>query len=366
MTCRFDIYNWSSDDPIITMPAVPCFEDSRRRWKVTLFDTVPGVNLIAPMWRHFVKIDRNKIRGVLWEFQLVLTEIGYTVCGPGGEENFERFAWVSNNRVCAMNFAVSDTYLVHAWSSLSTSVNTDLWAFRYLNEQKVVSESELDEISGSRFWVLNNGELARRIETFVNNYSILAILKGRYLDAYTLEVLNKVVNTDIYFYDGWDFRTPLEISGGDMDRTEWFTIVVRNADLVIQWSLYGNGMYIVPDGEIIFEPLSCDVKDTVQWIFVTDKWFRSARIRNDNLQSLDWCADGRLAIEWVMIGPNTDGADFVPARRAVLESWFNVENSSQQQKVFDGASVLIRTAAKFWTNLPPWAWRFDDIIWVFR
>lgn len=43
------------------------------------------------------------------------------------------------------------------------------------------------------------------------------------------------------------------------------------------------------------------------------------------------------------------------ARRAVLTDWFDITFVSQEQKVFDAASVLLRTDPKMRSQLPPGA-----------
>lgn len=213
MTCSFEVYNgYSSKKPIISIPNVPCFEDAWTRNNVKLFNDLPNVNALQRIGRSYVKIDRNKIQGVLGEYQLVLKEIAYTVCSEDGSgASREIFNGISNDRVCAMNFAVSDNYLVHKGSSLSTSENTDMRSFKYLNALNVISREQLQEISDSTFSIFDSTQLTDRINEFVNNYSVLAILRGRYLDGFTSEVLKKVVNADIYFYDGTAARVPLVI-----------------------------------------------------------------------------------------------------------------------------------------------------------
>ena len=65
----------------------------------------------------------------------------------------------------------------------------------------MVSRNELEKISGSTFSMADS-TLSDRLKTFVENYSLLAILRGTYLKDYTLEPLKKVINSSIYFYDG--------------------------------------------------------------------------------------------------------------------------------------------------------------------
>jgi hypothetical protein len=54
------------------------------------------------------------------------------------------------------------------------------------------------------------------------------------------------------------------------------------------------------------------------------------------------------------VGPGID-AEFVENRRAVLTDWFDITVTSQEQKVFTAASVLIKTDPKIRSQLPPGA-----------
>jgi hypothetical protein len=44
---------------------------------------------------------------------------------------------------------------------------------------------------------------------------------------------------------------------------------------------------------------------------------------------------------------------FIDARRAVLDEWFNITTETQEQKVFDAASILLKSTPKEWKVLPP-------------
>lgn len=62
-------------------------------------------------------------------------------------------------------------------------------------------------------------------------------------------------------------------------------------------------MYLVPEGKVTFENLNCDEKDTVQGIWMSAGGFATNRIRNDRLAESQWCADGRLVIDGMAVGP---------------------------------------------------------------
>ena len=113
-------------------------------------------------------------------------------------------------------------------------------------------------------------------------------------------------------------------------------------------------MYLVPDGKILFASNNCDERDVVEWIFMTNKWVLTNKIRNDNLQATNRCEDGRLLIEWILVSPDINRT-FIESRRGNLDEWFNITTESQEQKVYESASILLRSTPREWKILPPGA-----------
>ena len=113
-------------------------------------------------------------------------------------------------------------------------------------------------------------------------------------------------------------------------------------------------MYLVPDGKIYFINENCDKRDIVDGILMTDNGVETSFIRNDNLGAEHRCNDGRLVIDGLLVSPQVDEL-FVNSRRAVLDDRFNITLKSQEQKVFEAASVLLKSDPSVWKMLPPGA-----------
>lgn len=77
-------------------------------------------------------------------------------------------------------------------------------------------------------------------------------------------------------------------------------------------------MYIVPDGHVIFENGNCDLRDTVQGIFITTRGFTTPVIANSNKSADERCNDGGLVVDGMLVGPGVTDVNFVSARRSVL------------------------------------------------
>jgi hypothetical protein len=105
----------------------------------------------------------------------------------------------------------------------------------------------------------------------------------------------KVPNKEIYFYEG---SSPLTITDLIVaDATVPFTLVVTDADLIVEGSLAGRGMYIVPNGSIEFRNTVCDQNDIVAGMFIAGAGFTTSTQRNDDLANDQWCDGGKLVIK---------------------------------------------------------------------
>jgi len=376
LKCTFEIYNWSSDLPVTTIPDVPCMEDKWLEDNISLFNDFPFEEGNTPMWKSYVPIDERLTEWVYGEYQIVLSEVSYLACWEWDSGAVrEIYSWVSNDRICSMNFAVSDSYMIHKWSSLKTGVETDLGAFKQLNGIRILPETIVEKIATSQLSSFDTEALVTKMRSFADKYTPLAVLDSRELLSWTGQLVKKVANDSVYVYDWWIARVPLTVSLWNKDLADTKTVIVKNADLIVEWSMYGNVLWIVMDWRVLFKNVDCDVRDVVQWFYVTQEWFQSIaiidwelqnKIRNDNLWSYERCDDWRLVIDGFLLWPWLDTERFINSRRALLSQWFNIWYESQADKVFNWASLLFKTNTALWTLLPTWVNEFKDIIKAFR
>lgn len=371
LKCTFELYNGSSNEPVMTIPNVDCFEDKWESDSVFMFDDFPWMNQEKPMGRSYMRMTEGRLWWVLGEYQLVLAQVAYTKCDTTTWwASRELFQWVSDSRICAMNFAVSDSYLINQWWSLSTAANTDLSKFRSLNNISILPPNELALVTETKTSSYDATQLNTMLASFVEQYQYLAVGATNEMTKFTNQAFRRVVNQDVFLYDGWQSRVPLVIRGWSLADTIGKTVIVKNADLIVEWSVYGNVLWLVADGVVEFRNINCDISDTVQWFYVTHEWFRSraiiedqeeTKIRNDNLWAMEWCEDWRLVIDWFLLWPGVWEDSFVDARRSNMEQWFNITSSTQVDKVYEGASVLMKQNSAGWSRLPLGATKFQEI-----
>jgi hypothetical protein len=73
--------------------------------------------------------------------------------------------------------------------------------------------------------------------------------------------------------------------------------------------------------------------------------------KNTDLSRTEWCDDGRLVIDGILLGP-APNEQFISSRRSSLQSWFDITYTDQVSKVYDGASLLMKSNAMIRSYLP--------------
>jgi cysteine-rich repeat protein len=351
LLCTFELYNGATRQEIATIENVPCTRDRWNEQGVQLFDDFKDLSSAHRLWSSWIQLTEHLTKGIVGEYQIVLSEVAYETC-EWGNSSQRIYKGVSDERVCAMNFSVADGYLIHQGTSLSILADTNLRMFRKVDGRAVLSRDTLRRVQQSLTAIYPGDEVKKIITKRAEQQSSRASQTAQ-LVAYTNNLVNKVPNQRIYVYDGGEARAPFMLRDGKWTDMP-MTIIVRNADVVVEWSLAWRHMYLVPEGTVTFQNMNCDEKDIVQGIWMSAWGFATNRMRNDRLGERNWCADWRLVIDGMVVGPWLDPS-FVDARRAVLTDWFDVTFVSQEQKVFDAASVLLKTDPKTWSQLPPGA-----------
>lgn len=139
---------------------------------------------------------------------------------------------MSDERVCAMNFAVADGYLIHQGTSLSTLADTNLRIFRKVDGRAVLDRDTLRRVQQS-LTAVYPGDEVKKIITKRTEQQTSRAQQTAQLVTYTNSFLNKVPNQRIYVYEGGALRTPLTLRGGKSTDMP-MTIVVRNADVIVE------------------------------------------------------------------------------------------------------------------------------------
>ncbi len=315
-------------------------------------------------WKYAIRPDlfNNWIGNNFWEYKIRLSSVEYDYC-----QNNERVSSISDN-VCESNLAITKPYLVQksAFWMNPKATNIDLRDFEDINGNPIIDRTDLADImilDPNEYAGYN--EVSPLIDTFVANVEKLAVstklpawLKWSNITA------KKIPNKDIYILKWGDFITLTK----DVKITKPFTLIVKDATLIINGNIDVNGMFITQKWLIRFDDTSCNGQQTVKWIFVSKNGFAATKNINDSLNKA-WCNAWWLHVKWVLIG---DITNLVTNKRSNLSSWFRVswsENTIKAQRrnmIFNWASVLIEYSPELWQQLPPGADEFTKTLEVYK
>ena len=104
---------------------------------------------------------RDRVGEELWEYKLSLNAVNYNYCQNGKEVQGNPYA-----RVCQVNFAVTDHYLMQKWS-VSSQTNSFLKDYFLLNVKSLYEATDLKKVD--MVSNLNYATLSTKLTTLTNN-----------------------------------------------------------------------------------------------------------------------------------------------------------------------------------------------------
>jgi hypothetical protein len=246
--------------------------------------------------------------------------------------------------------------LMQIWSLISSNATDSLfnfygfssneWSNNILSKYGVTMEKVQLE---SYAWSTN---LHYLIDTFVSKYSQLSV------ESVTLWAnILKVPGKEIYVY-----RNGLTIDWASFDTSKPKTIIVEQWDLKIIWSVMGNTLFIVPNGNIIIGTNDCDKTQVINGIFLTKKSIVSDKLYINNNLSSNRCSKWNIEIKWLIVGQGL--STFISSRRSILDDWFL--NGNKKQAVLQWASVLITSNDQLFTVGVPWLDEFSKELTTYK
>ncbi len=302
-----------------------------------------------------------------WEYKVSLDRIKYRYCGYVMGDEWVEYKMMDkefNERVCEVDFSVTDHYLVQKspYGFIDETTKTNLKSYRLKNgyplfefeawDQKVSNYQMLSSVSGN-------------FDTFISKYSIAA--KGEWQ-------LRQVPWKSIFITDldaGQKFNLSDRVFSNVLNSGKPFTLIASKwADIVIKGNVVQN-MMIITQWKIIFDAEgSCNAKregttkyskawQVVQWIFYAWSWFDSDNdILNNDFNHEEWCNYWNLHIKWVVLWKLKDVKN---KRRSELYTWFN-PHDEKRDIVLNWASVMIEFNSNLLTSDIPWVSEFNKLL----
>lgn len=395
MYCTFSVYNGnnleSRNDPIYSVTK-KCKENSweENNVKLPLFAYfLEPQNPIRSLKNAFGKysIDSDKFidtnnedEYTFGEYKLVLEKVEYDYCRDNNEVDSTAI-----DRVCSVNFAVTQPYIAQKSLFSRTPKSTDIRLDKYktIDGEDLIDSTDLNEIMVLNESNYNGGTKVRSmIRNFITKYDNLALTVPKSSLKNTAfkdtDVTVKIVPSQKIYILQSDTRKTVLLEN-IQTFTAPFTIVTQNIDLIIKGNVDYNGMFLVQNGTIEFQQADdikqgdrCPSPQTVKGIFITDEGFvaTSQSLRNDDLTKKR-CNYGNLHVKGILMGDGIN--DLVNSRRSQLNTWFYTKSSAEiaikserRNKIFDGAAVLIEYSPSLWSALPPGASEFTEVLNVYK
>ena len=293
-----------------------------------------------PYGRSVLLIDNNITNGIYGEYKIELARIVYQVCQWN-----QWVSTVSDDRLCQYNFVVAKPYLIQKGASTTTLQDNSLKGYYGFGSNTNNWEDLLKDVTRSlKLSSFNPTEnLSYLLSSFVDKYDKLA--KWWWGVTY-----KKVSWKNIYVYENSQTLSDKDVAPNS-------TIIIKNWDLKLEWTIADKAMYIVPNGSInIWWDANCSYYDTVakpqtiNGILIAGKWFNSDHYLNSDF-ARSRCSNGGLKVNGTLIWSNIDY--IINKRRTVLDGWFeSALPAKKTQHIIDGSSLNITPNINLWTSLP--------------
>ncbi len=341
--------------------------------KLLITDFGSGNNSLHKSNNDIVRLDPTNIK-TFGEYKVALERIDYTLVSKG-EKTLNKEDKFFNDRICEVDFAVTDHYMIQRSPyGIGNKATKDLTAYKLMKWDSFISDGKLfgTERAVEQAYAPSK-ELQKQFTTFKNKYAKLAKpVKGK-------EGLSKVPGKSIYLVSGKEINLETLIS----DYSKPFTLIATKPDakIIIKENLNTNAM-IMTQWTITFDATNaCNGKldkkghagQIVKGIFYAGAGFKSSehdKLKNtyEKLSKGERCNYGNLHIKGVAIG---DLSKVVSARRSELYTWFQgngggKDGGEKVQKIINGASVLVDYNPTLRGNLPPGANEFNKALAVYR
>ena len=312
------------------------------------------------------------------EYKMELTQVKYNMCRSNNNGSGYAFQVQPYDRICQYNFVVTKPYMIQKWSTVSTTLDSNLDDFYAFDDVGTNIFRMFQGNTTSIASFTNSANLTYIREKFVNKYLKLAVkydMSSQMQGKTSYGSIAKVPGKEIYVFDGKDKRAQITIRNLS-NMAKPYTIIVKNGDLFITDNVDGNGMFVVPDGKIYFKTTQCQKTQTVKGIFIAqgfDTFYTNAFDDYDPIINNDLgkprCDQWSLKVKGTLVGWGI--STVMQKRRSrlwqrrAIPSNTNISKTRYNQ-IINGASLSIEPAPSLWMNTPPGANELSSVINIYK
>ena len=377
--CTFELYdgnkhNQYDDASPVTSFRLPCFDDKNidnpsLSWE-EIFETFSNEKWLDTWNVDFSKVDWRtgfKVNDLLvdfdntyGEYKLVLKDIEWEYCS-------NEWTWkptIKHKWVCEVDFVLTEPYLMQintVWALLSTTASF-LNSFYTISKDVVITDDIAKKIKVWNVWE-STKDISKYVEKFYNKYKSLVINYNGASSRWATS-LKKAPSQQIYFVkasSGAIINVPLTWNKPFTVFVEW-----TGVSIVVSGSMKANWMIINPNWIIEFKDNCTSQWQVVRWIFIAKKFDTDSHMKNTQMNH-PWCLWWNLDVKWVLIWNWID--TLIWNRRSNLNDWTNTTTStenSRRNQIFKWASLLIEYNTELWSQLPPGAEVFTQVLDVLK
>lgn len=348
------------------------------------FMTNMGYNPGDTSLKYGLSYWKVPVGGNLGEYKVAMAVKDYKICVKNvssGVVTWSASNFIYNNsstkRVCEMNFAVTQPYMVNrgAFGDFATDNLKSFYQMPYGTQVFPQGVSLIDnKLSATQ-------EVKDSVKKLVDSYKKLAVAAGDMkLNAQvgatktSTVKISKVPNKEIYIFEADNDNATITITDKPgVNLAKSFTLIITRGNLIVADNVSARSMYIVTNGKITIKPtISCNTTQTIKGIYVSTANgiesatpFGNARstMLNTNLAYTERCAGGDLTVQGVLIG---DGlSNMYTVRRSNANEWFNAQ-VSRKEDILNHAAVVIKYNPDIFDHLPPGAEVLSEALSVYK
>ena len=288
-------------------------------------------------------------------------------CTNNGSDYVWQSTGIFINEIASAKFVLTEPYLLQKWATITRTNNTNISFYEHYYDIPWDAKhlSEFIPTTISEYTNYDTWDMEYVLSWFIWKYKDIVVpissldysMRGdKYANHSKNDKIYKLPVKELYYID-------MDEYGSNILTINWWnvakptTLIVENGDVNITSDIVWSFMLIVKNWSINIKKWDCDKTMRLDWIYITDQKFTAEKIINDDPNTCTWCRDGRMQVNWVMMGKTgiINGSNSISLnRRSLLEWWFDGA-IMPDWAIKNWWSLTINANINIWITPPYWA-----------